>query len=74
MATTHVNLQEVLSAIGGPLDEQTLWALLCQASKSLTKALQGRVRPMREYFTVHAPAAPARDKTTHMHTMQAVRG
>lgn len=38
---TPVSLQEVLSAIGGPLEEQSLWALLYQTSKSLIKALKG---------------------------------
>ena len=42
MAATPVSLQEVLSAIGGPLEEQSLWALLYQTSKSLAKALQGK--------------------------------
>lgn len=37
-----VTLQEVLSAIGGPLEEQSLWALLYQTSKSLEKAVQGK--------------------------------
>ena len=41
MAIIPVTLQEVLSAIGGPLEEQSLWALLYQTSKSLEKALQG---------------------------------
>lgn len=44
MATTSVSLQEVLSAIGGPLEEQSLWALLRQTTKSLAKALQGKLR------------------------------
>ena len=49
MATTSVSLQEVLSAIGGPLEEQSLWALLRQTTKSLTKALQGT--PSRNSLT-----------------------
>lgn len=51
-----VSLQDVLCAIGGPLEEKSLWALLSQSTKSLTKALQGmkskninNVRA-REYF------------------------
>lgn len=47
MVATPVSLQEVLSAIGGPLEEQSLWALLYQTSKSLKKALQGK--RMRRY-------------------------
>jgi hypothetical protein len=43
MAVIPVTLQEVLSAIGGPLEEQSLWALLYQTSKSLEKALQGKL-------------------------------
>lgn len=49
MAAVPVTLQEVLSAIGGPLEEQSLWALLYQTSKSLEKALQGK-RMRRSIF------------------------
>ena len=41
MATASVSLQDVLYAIGGPLEEKSLWALLSQSTKSLAKALQG---------------------------------
>lgn len=41
MATKQVSLQDVLSALGGPLEERALWALSCQALAALKKSIQG---------------------------------
>lgn len=41
MPKLHVTLSEVLQALGGPLEEPTLWALLHQASAAVHTALEG---------------------------------
>lgn len=40
----QVTLQEVLSAIGGPLSEVSLWALLYRAHEGLKRAIEGKER------------------------------
>ena len=42
MPKLHVTLSEVLQALGGPLEEPALWALLHQASATVQMALAGR--------------------------------
>lgn len=37
----QVSLQDVLSAVGGPLEEKSLWALLYQAHDALRKGIEG---------------------------------
>ena len=43
MPTPHVSLQEVLSALGGPLEERALWALLRQGASTLAREIRGEI-------------------------------
>ena len=38
---TQISLQDVLSVVGSPLGEKSLWALLNQAHQLLEKAIEG---------------------------------
>ena len=47
MPTPHVSLQDVLSALGGPLEERALWALLRQGASTLAREIRGEISQLQ---------------------------
>ena len=41
MDKADISLQDILTALGGPLEEKALWALLYQAASYLERELRG---------------------------------
>lgn len=53
MPTPTVSLSDVLQAVGGPLEERALWALLHQAISALREEMKGeRIRTQSRNFKI----------------------